>query len=138
MARLTAAARRAIPRDRAHFLVPSKAPGPGSYPIIDKAHKVAAAGLAAMHGHPGIEAKAKASLGHHEHVKMAHQHVKMAHRQHTTEGMREHLHAASDHLKRALGKKAREAEPTVANPGHAVGGYDFREDPRNAARMGRR
>jgi hypothetical protein len=64
MARLTAAARRKIPRDRAHFLVPSKAPGPGSYPIIDSAHKKAAVGLAAMHGHPGIEAKAKRTLKH--------------------------------------------------------------------------
>lgn len=62
MARLTAAERRRIPRDKAHFLVPSKAPGPGSYPIIDKAHKKAAVGLAAMHGHSGIEAKAKARL----------------------------------------------------------------------------
>lgn len=64
MARLTAAARRKIPRDRAHFLVPSKAPGPGSYPIIDTAHKKAAVGLAAMHGHPSIEAKAKRTLKH--------------------------------------------------------------------------
>jgi len=40
MARLTAAARKALPLS--DFAVPSKAPGPGSYPIPDKAHAVAA------------------------------------------------------------------------------------------------
>lgn len=104
MARLTAAQRRAIPRDRAHFLVPSKAPGPGSYPIIDKEHKVAAAGLAAMHGHPGIAAKAKVALhkgGKAHHLAKAHEHLRAAHGKHTHEAMREHVAVAMEHLKAA-------------------------------------
>lgn len=36
MAKLTAAARKRIPRSE--FAVPSKAPGPGSYPIEDRKH----------------------------------------------------------------------------------------------------
>lgn len=107
MARLTAAERRAIPRDRAHFLVPSKAPGPGSYPVTDKAHTLAAAGLAAMHGHPGIEKKAVAKLHHGSkahHLSKAHEHVTAAHRQHTPEAMREHLSMAKQHLEHAGAK----------------------------------
>lgn len=50
MSRLTAAQRRALPL--ADFAVPSKAPGPGSYPEPDQAHANAAAGLAGMHGGP--------------------------------------------------------------------------------------
>jgi hypothetical protein len=60
MAKLTMAKRRALPKSA--FLVPRKAPGPGSYPVPDKAHQVIAAGLAAMHGHPALAAKAKAAL----------------------------------------------------------------------------
>ena len=40
MARLTAAARRNLPLS--DFAVPSKAPGPGSYPIPDKQHAAVA------------------------------------------------------------------------------------------------
>jgi hypothetical protein len=36
MAKLTARQRRAIPKS--DFAIPSKAPGPGSYPIEDRAH----------------------------------------------------------------------------------------------------
>lgn len=36
MTKLTTAARKAIPKG--DFAVPSKAPGPGSYPIPDRAH----------------------------------------------------------------------------------------------------
>ncbi|HWD97326.1 MAG TPA: hypothetical protein VG246_12970 [Acidimicrobiales bacterium] len=36
MAKLTARQRRAMPKSS--FAIPSKAPGPGSYPIGDKAH----------------------------------------------------------------------------------------------------
>lgn len=50
MARLTMAQRRALPKS--DFAVPSKAPGPGSYPMPDKEHEVAAKGLAAMHHGP--------------------------------------------------------------------------------------
>ena len=46
--KLTMAARRALPKS--DFAVPSKAPGPGSYPMPDKQHAVVAKGLAAMHG----------------------------------------------------------------------------------------
>lgn len=47
MAKLTMKQRRALPKSA--FAVPSKAPGPGSYPIPDKKHKAIAAGLAGMH-----------------------------------------------------------------------------------------
>jgi hypothetical protein len=47
MAKLSAADRRALPKSS--FLVPSKAPGPGSYPVPDAAHRRAAVGLAGMH-----------------------------------------------------------------------------------------
>lgn len=57
MARLTMAQRRRLPKSA--FAVPSKAPGPGSYPIPDAAHKRAAAGLAAMHHASG---KVKAAI----------------------------------------------------------------------------
>lgn len=50
MARLTMAQRKALPKS--DFLVPSKAPGPGSYPVPDKEHAVVAEGLAGMHGGP--------------------------------------------------------------------------------------
>lgn len=54
MAQLTAQMRRELPKSK--FLVPSKAPGPGSYPVPDKAHERAAIGLAAMHhGHAAGE-----------------------------------------------------------------------------------
>jgi len=47
MAKLSMAQRKALPKSK--FLVPSRAPGPGSYPVPDKAHARAAVGLAAMH-----------------------------------------------------------------------------------------
>jgi len=50
MARLTAAQRRALPKSA--FLVPSKAPGPGSYPVPDAAHARAAIGLSGHAAHP--------------------------------------------------------------------------------------
>ena len=65
MARLTAAQRRALPKSA--FGVPSKAPGPGSYPINDKAHAVAAKGRATQFASPAqrskIDAKADKKLG---------------------------------------------------------------------------
>lgn len=70
MARLTAAERRALPKS--DFAVPSKAPGPGSYPIPDKKHAAVAKGEAAKHASPAVEAKvdrkANKKLGtpHHE------------------------------------------------------------------------
>jgi hypothetical protein len=57
MAKLSMAQRRALPKS--DFLVPSKAPGPGSYPVPDQGHKEAAVGLAGMHHHPGIQAAAR-------------------------------------------------------------------------------
>jgi hypothetical protein len=61
MAKLTMAARRALPKSA--FAVPSKAPGPGSYPIPDAAHKRAAAGLAGMH-HASSSVKAAIASKH--------------------------------------------------------------------------
>lgn len=45
MARLTAGQRRGLPG--AAFVFPAKAPGPGSYPIPDRAHAIAALRFAA-------------------------------------------------------------------------------------------
>lgn len=64
MARLTAAQRKKLPKS--DFAVPSKAPGPGSFPIPDKAHAIAAKRL--EHNAPKsqqktITAKANAKLG---------------------------------------------------------------------------
>jgi len=47
MAKLTMAERRRLPKS--DFAVPSKAPGPGSFPIPDAAHARAAQGLSHMH-----------------------------------------------------------------------------------------
>lgn len=57
MAKLTAAQRKALPKSA--FAVPSKAPGPGSYPIPDKAHQANA--LARSKGKP-VAAKVKAAV----------------------------------------------------------------------------
>jgi hypothetical protein len=48
MARLTAAQRKALPKSS--FAVPSKAPGPGSYPIPDAKHAAVAKGYAKRFG----------------------------------------------------------------------------------------
>lgn len=64
MAKLTMAQRRALPKS--DFGVPSKAPGPGSYPMPDKEHAAVAKGLAAMHGSKSkgkIDKKADKKLG---------------------------------------------------------------------------
>jgi hypothetical protein len=65
VARLTAAQRKNLPKS--DFAVPSKAPGPGSYPIPDKAHARAAESRAAQFASPAekkvIDAKAQRMLG---------------------------------------------------------------------------
>lgn len=65
MSKLTAAARKKIPRGE--FGVPSKAPGSGSYPMPDKAHAANAKARAAQHASPAqrkvIDAKANRILG---------------------------------------------------------------------------
>lgn len=65
MARLTAAKRKALPKSA--FAVPSKAPGPGSYPIPDKAHARNAKARAAQFASPAtekrVDAKANKKLG---------------------------------------------------------------------------
>lgn len=60
MARLSAAARRALPKS--DFLVPSKAPGPGSYPVPDKAHEKAAVGLGEMHHGEDFASRLKSKI----------------------------------------------------------------------------
>jgi hypothetical protein len=64
MAKLTMAQRKALPKSS--FLVPSKAPGPGSFPVPDKAHMRNAAAVAGgAHGapkRPDVAAKAHALL----------------------------------------------------------------------------
>src|ERR1700727_982695 len=69
MARLAAAERRALPKR--DFAVPSKAPGPGSYPMPDKKHAAVAKAMDAPHASPKVEAKvdhkANAKMGHTPH-----------------------------------------------------------------------
>jgi hypothetical protein len=62
MAKLSMAERKKLPKS--DFAVPSKAPGPGSYPEPDKKHAQIAKGLAAMHHGPvkAVAAKAKAKF----------------------------------------------------------------------------
>jgi hypothetical protein len=58
MARLTMAQRKRLPKSA--FAVPSKAPGPGSYPIPDKAHARAAKSMAAKYAPPAVRARVNA------------------------------------------------------------------------------
>lgn len=64
MARLTAAQRKSLPKS--DYAVPSKAPGPGSYPMPDKAHARNAKARAAANASPSaqkrIDAKANKVL----------------------------------------------------------------------------
>lgn len=64
MAKLSMAQRKSLPKS--DFLVPSKAPGPGSFPVPDRSHlRNAAAVAAGAHGapkRPGVEAKAQTRL----------------------------------------------------------------------------
>lgn len=65
MARLTMAQRKKLPKSA--FAVPSKAPGPGSYPIPDKKHAQVAKGRATQFAGSStkakVDAKANAKLG---------------------------------------------------------------------------
>jgi len=64
MAKLSMAQRKALPKSS--FLVPSKAPGPGSFPVPDKSHMANAKAVASgAHGapkRPAVAAKASALL----------------------------------------------------------------------------
>lgn len=70
--RLTAADRRAIPKSQ--FAVPSKAPGPGSYPMPDKRHAAVAKSLAAQHASPAVKARVDAKANAMLHKGGAHPH----------------------------------------------------------------
>jgi len=65
MAKLSAKARKSIPKSE--FGVPSKAPGPGSYPMPDQAHARVAKAYAARFASPAekaaVDKKANAILG---------------------------------------------------------------------------
>ena len=61
MARLTMKQRKALPKSE--FLVPSKAPGPGSFPVPDRSHLKNAEARAVQTGRPAVAAKAKRRLG---------------------------------------------------------------------------
>jgi len=50
--------RKALPKSA--FAVPSKAPGPGSYPVEDKAHAKNAKSRAAQFASPAVKAKVDA------------------------------------------------------------------------------
>jgi len=71
MAKLTAAERRALPKS--DFAVPSKAPGPGSYPMPDKTHAQNAKARASQFGSPAVkkrvDAKADRKLSKKRHGK---------------------------------------------------------------------
>ena len=54
MERLTAAQRKRLPKS--DFAVPSKAPGPGSYPMPDKKHAAVAKGRATQFGSAKVKA----------------------------------------------------------------------------------
>jgi hypothetical protein len=54
MAKLTTAQRKALPKSA--FAVPSKAPGPGSYPMPDKAHAANAKARASQFGSSSTKA----------------------------------------------------------------------------------
>ena len=58
MAKLSTVQRKALPK--ADFAVPSKAPGPGSYPINDKAHAANAKARATQFAPPAVKAKVDA------------------------------------------------------------------------------
>jgi len=53
MAKLTMAERKALPKS--DFAVPSKAPGPGSYPEPDAKHAAVAKGYAKRFGTPAVK-----------------------------------------------------------------------------------
>jgi hypothetical protein len=57
MAKLSMAQRRALPKS--DFAVPSKAPGPGSYPIPDAGHAKAAKSMAGRFGSPAVKSAVK-------------------------------------------------------------------------------
>jgi len=58
MAKLTTAQRKALPKSA--FAVPSKAPGPGSYPMPDKAHAQNAKARASQFASPGVKKRVDA------------------------------------------------------------------------------
>lgn len=58
MARLTSQQRKRVPKSE--FGVPSKAPGPGSYPMPDRAHAANAKARAAQFASPAVKAKVDA------------------------------------------------------------------------------
>lgn len=55
MAKLSMAQRKALPKS--DFAVPSKAPGPGSYPIPDKSHAQNAKARATQFASPSVKSK---------------------------------------------------------------------------------
>ncbi len=54
MAKLSTAKRKSLPKK--DFAVPSKAPGPGSYPVPDRAHAANAKARAAQFASPAMKA----------------------------------------------------------------------------------
>lgn len=58
MAKLSMAQRKALPKSS--FAVPSKAPGPGSYPIPDASHAANAKARATQFASPTVKAKVNA------------------------------------------------------------------------------
>jgi hypothetical protein len=60
MAKLTAAARKRIPKSS--FAIPAKKPGSGSYPIPDKSHARNALARVSQHGSPAEKAKVRAAV----------------------------------------------------------------------------
>lgn len=60
MAQYTAKARKAMPKSA--FAIPSKAPGPGSYPIGNKSHAQNALARVEQHGTPAEKKQVKAAV----------------------------------------------------------------------------
>lgn len=62
MSKLTAAERKAMPADKNHFAIPSKAPGPGSYPIEDASHARNALSRVSANGSPAEQAQVRGAV----------------------------------------------------------------------------
>jgi len=60
MAKLTAAARKKIPKSE--FAIPSKKPGSGSYPIPDRSHAANALARVSQHGSSSEKAAVRAKV----------------------------------------------------------------------------
>jgi len=62
MSKLSAADRKAMPQDKNHFAIPSKAPGSGSFPIEDASHARNALSRVSANGSPAEKSEVRAAV----------------------------------------------------------------------------